>query len=58
MIDNFIMEIQGSAFIDYENNKPLKFFSYSGSNGWPYKSIGQILINRGEIEKKYVYASY
>ncbi|AHG59939.1 murein transglycosylase A [Buchnera aphidicola] len=52
LIDNFIMEIQGSAFIDYENNKPLKFFSYSGSNGWPYKSIGQILINRGEIEKK------
>ncbi|QCI20585.1 murein transglycosylase A [Buchnera aphidicola (Brachycaudus cardui)] len=52
LIDNFIMEIQGSAFIDYGNNQPLTFFSYSGNNGWPYTSIGQILINRGEIEKK------
>ena len=52
LIDNFIMEIQGSAFIDYGNNKPLTFFSYAGKNGWPYKSIGQILINRGDILKK------
>jgi membrane-bound lytic murein transglycosylase A len=52
LINNFIMEIQGSAFIDYGNNKPLTFFSYSGKNGWPYKGIGQILINRGEIKKK------
>jgi len=52
LINNFIMEIQGSAFIDYGNNKKLTFFSYSGKNGWPYKGIGQILINRGDIEKK------
>ncbi|CAL4326513.1 murein transglycosylase A [Buchnera aphidicola] len=52
LVDNFIMEIQGSAFIDYGNNQPLTFFSYSGNNGWPYKGIGQILINRGEIQKK------
>jgi len=52
LIDNFIMEIQGSAFIDYGNKKKLIFFSYAGKNGWPYKSIGQILINRGDIEKK------
>ncbi|QCI21740.1 murein transglycosylase A [Buchnera aphidicola (Hyadaphis tataricae)] len=51
LIDNFIMEIQGSAFISYGNNTPLKFFSYAGQNGWSYKSIGQILINRGEIKK-------
>ncbi|QCI17840.1 murein transglycosylase A [Buchnera aphidicola (Acyrthosiphon lactucae)] len=52
LIDNFIMEIQGSAFIDYGNNKKLTFFSYAGKNGWPYKAIGQILINRGDIQKK------
>lgn len=52
LINNFIMEIQGSAFINYGNKKPLTFFSYAGKNGWPYKSIGQILINRGQIEKK------
>lgn len=52
LIDNFIMEIQGSAFIDYGNKKEAIFFSYAGKNGWPYKAIGQILINRGDIEKK------
>ncbi|WP_284443118.1 murein transglycosylase A [Buchnera aphidicola] len=52
LIDNFIMEIQGSAFIDYGNNTKPTFFSYAGKNGWPYKAIGQILINRGDIQKK------
>ncbi|QCI23969.1 murein transglycosylase A [Buchnera aphidicola (Macrosiphoniella sanborni)] len=52
LINNFIMEIQGSAFIDYGHNKKLTFFSYAGKNGWPYKAIGEILINRGEINKK------
>ncbi|ANZ22648.1 murein transglycosylase [Buchnera aphidicola (Diuraphis noxia)] len=52
LINNFIMEIQGSAFISYGDNKPLTFFSYAGKNGRPYKAIGQILINRGEISKK------
>lgn len=52
LMNNFIMEIQGSAFINYGNKKSLTFFSYTGSNGWPYKSIGQILINRGDIKKK------
>ncbi|QIQ42176.1 MAG: murein transglycosylase A [Buchnera aphidicola (Microlophium carnosum)] len=52
LIDNFIMEIQGSAFIDYGDNKQLTFFSYAGKNRWPYKAIGQVLINRGDIQKK------
>lgn len=52
LINNFIMEIQGSAFIDYGNNKQLIFFSYAGKNGWPYKAIGKILINQGEISQK------
>lgn len=52
LINNFIMEIQGSAFIDYGKNKKLTFFSYAGKNGWPYKAIGKILIKRGEINKK------
>ncbi|AEO08234.1 murein transglycosylase A [Buchnera aphidicola] len=52
LINNFIMEIQGSAFIDYGDNKKLMFFSYAGENGWPYKAIGKILINHGDIKKK------
>ncbi|QFQ32617.1 murein transglycosylase A [Buchnera aphidicola (Aphis fabae)] len=52
LIDNFIMEIQGSGFIDYGNGNPLTFFSYAKKNNWPYTSIGRILIKRGEISKK------
>ncbi|WP_343154131.1 murein transglycosylase A [Buchnera aphidicola] len=51
LIDNFIMEIQGSGFIDYGKKKSLTFFSYSKKNNWPYTSIGKILIKRGEINK-------
>ncbi|AYN24625.1 murein transglycosylase A [Buchnera aphidicola] len=51
LIDNFIMEVQGSGFIDYGDKKPLTFFSYSKKNNWPYTSIGQILIKRGDIKK-------
>ncbi|QCI18979.1 murein transglycosylase A [Buchnera aphidicola] len=52
LVDNFIMEIQGSGFIDYGHDNPLTFFSYSSKNNWPYTSIGKILIERGEINKK------
>ncbi|CAL4325291.1 Membrane-bound lytic murein transglycosylase A [Buchnera aphidicola (Hyalopterus amygdali)] len=51
LIDNFIMEIQGSGFIDYGDKKPLVFFSYAKKNNWPYTSIGKILIQNGEIKK-------
>ncbi|AAM67985.1 murein transglycosylase A [Buchnera aphidicola] len=52
LINNFIMEIQGSGFIDYGDNKPLIFFGYAKKNNWPYTSIGQILIKNGDIQKK------
>lgn len=52
LIDNFIMEIQGSGFVDYGKGNSLTFFSYSKKNNWPYTSIGKILIKRGEIDKK------
>lgn len=51
LIDNFIMEIQGSGFIDYGDKKPLVFFSYAKKNNWPYTSIGEILVKNGEIKK-------
>ncbi|WP_392563009.1 murein transglycosylase A [Orbus sturtevantii] len=49
LIDNFIMEVQGSGYIDFENNQSLVFFGYSGKNGHPYKSIGRLLVEQGEI---------
>lgn len=52
LIDNFIMEIQGSGYIDFEDGSPIVFFGYNGKNGHPYKSIGRVLIEQGEIERE------
>lgn len=54
LIDNFIMGVQGSGYIDFEDGSPLTFFSYRGKNGHPYSSIGRLLIEQGEIEKEKV----
>lgn len=51
LIDNFIMEVQGSGYIDFEDGLPPTFFGYNGKNGHPYKSIGRLLIEQGEIER-------
>ncbi|XBC38070.1 MAG: murein transglycosylase A [Buchnera aphidicola (Floraphis choui)] len=52
LIDNFIMDIQGSGIINYGSHKPLVLLKYLGENGWPYKSIGKILIKKGDIRKE------
>ncbi|OCG01348.1 murein transglycosylase A [Gilliamella sp. wkB112] len=52
LMDNFIMEVQGSAFIDFEDGSPLVFFCYGGKNGHGYSSIGRLLVEQGEIEKE------
>ncbi|WP_294615498.1 murein transglycosylase A [uncultured Gilliamella sp.] len=52
LMDNFIMEVQGSAYIDFEDGNPLVFFSYGGKNGHSYSSIGRLLVEQGEIKKE------
>ncbi|OCG37002.1 MULTISPECIES: murein transglycosylase A [Gilliamella] len=52
LMDNFIMEVQGSAYIDFEDGSPLVFFCYGGKNGHGYSSIGRLLVEQGEIEKE------
>ncbi|XBC44251.1 MAG: murein transglycosylase A [Buchnera aphidicola (Schlechtendalia peitan)] len=52
LIDNFIMDVQGSGIINYGSNQPLVLFKYSGENGWPYTSIGKILVDKGDIKKE------
>ncbi|OCG19975.1 MULTISPECIES: murein transglycosylase A [unclassified Gilliamella] len=52
LMDNFIMEVQGSAYIDFEDDSPLVFFCYGGKNGHSYSSIGRLLVEQGEIEKE------
>ncbi|XPE39979.1 murein transglycosylase A [Shigella flexneri] len=52
LMDNFIMDVQGSGYIDFGDGSPLNFFSYSGKNGHAYRSIGKVLIDRGEVKKE------
>lgn len=51
LMDNFIMEVQGSAYIDFEDGTPLVFFCFGGKNGHGYSSIGRLLVEQGEIDK-------
>lgn len=30
IMDNFMMEVQGSGYVDYGDGKPLTFFGYAG----------------------------
>lgn len=51
LVDNFMMEVQGSGYIDYGDGRPLTFFGYAGKNGHAYRSIGKVLIDRGEVAR-------
>ena len=52
LMDNFIMDVQGSGYVDYGDGRPLMFFGYGGKNGWAYHSVGKELIDRGEIKRE------
>lgn len=52
LMDNFIMEVQGSGYIDFGDGQPLTFFGYGGKNGHAYYSIGKVLIDRGEVSRE------
>ncbi|MBD2803680.1 murein transglycosylase A [Xenorhabdus sp. ZM] len=52
LMDNFMMEVQGSGYVDFGDGKPLTFFGYGGKNGHVYRSIGKVLIDRGEVPRE------
>lgn len=52
LIDNFMMEVQGSSYIDFCDGSPLNFFAFAGKNGYAYTSVGRILVERGHVEKE------
>ncbi|MGK2946670.1 MAG: murein transglycosylase A [Candidatus Malihini olakiniferum] len=52
LMDNFLMEVQGSGYVDFSDGRPLTFFAYGGKNGHAYHSIGKVLIDRGEVSKE------
>ncbi|MEP1230180.1 MAG: MltA domain-containing protein [Litorimonas sp.] len=47
-IDVFFLQIQGSGRIRYKNGTSLRA-AYAGNNGKSYKSIGKVLVERGEL---------
>lgn len=47
-IDLFFLQIQGSGRIKLENGQMLRV-GYADQNGYPYRSIGRWLIERGEL---------
>jgi len=49
-MDVFFMQIQGSGHIRFPNGATVRA-AYAGNNGYNYKSIGGVLIKRGELTK-------
>ena len=49
-MDVFFMQIQGSGHIRFPDGASVRA-AYAGNNGYNYKSIGKVLIDRGEITK-------
>ncbi len=54
-IDVFMMQLQGCGRLRFASNDLCRI-GFAGSNGHPYRSLGQEMIRRGLIEKKAVTA--
>jgi len=52
MIDPFIMEVQGSGFVHFEDDDTLQYFAYAGKNNKAYVSIGKVLIESGQVPRE------
>ncbi len=47
-VDAFFLHIQGSGLIELDDGTSVRL-TYDGKNGWPYSSIGKLLIDQGVI---------
>lgn len=47
-VELFFLQIQGSGRIRLENGETVRI-GYAEQNGYPYKSIGKLLVERGEL---------
>lgn len=45
-VDVFFMQIQGSGWVELPDGKKVRI-TYDGKNGYPYTSVGRVLIDRG-----------
>lgn len=46
----FLLEVQGSGRVQLPTGETIRLH-YADENGYPYRSIGQYLVNRGELER-------
>ena len=47
-VDAFFLHIQGSGQVEFENSERMRV-GYAEQNGYPFRSLGALLIRRGEI---------
>jgi membrane-bound lytic murein transglycosylase A len=47
-VEVFIVQVQGSARVRLSDGRILRL-TYAGRNGWPYTSVGRILVEEGHI---------
>ena len=47
-IDAFFLQVQGSGRVQLDSGETVRV-AYANQNGWPYKSIGRYLIDKGEL---------
>tara|TARA_B100000989_G_C19516578_1_gene461966 strand:+ start:511 stop:1524 length:1014 start_codon:yes stop_codon:yes gene_type:complete len=50
LVDLFFLQVQGSGIGEYKNGEKVKI-SYAGNNGFPYTSIGKVMIEKGYLKK-------
>jgi len=50
-VDAFFLHIQGSGQVELESGERLRV-GYADQNGHPFKSLGRVLIDRGEITRE------
>lgn len=55
LVDNFFLHVQGSGVIEYEDGQR-RLLSWGGVNGHAYRSLGKVLIERGEISREKISA--
>lgn len=48
-VDAFFLQVQGSGRVYLEDSKETIRLAYADQNGYPYKSIGRYLVDRGEL---------
>lgn len=52
LLDNFMLQVQGSGYVDFEDGQPLRYFAFGGKNGHRYQSIGRLLVEQCKIPKE------